>query len=113
MQRLPRAGREVFSRQWGCTVSAADTLREVRQFCREPFAFPGGYPRLLVMSDGECLCHICARGNYRLISAATRHPRSDRGWEVAAVDIHWEGAPESCTHCGAQIDSAYGEPDQD
>lgn len=54
----------------------------VREFIRQPFAFPGGYPIVLVMSDG---------------------------WKAEGVLIHWEGAPECCDHCGAETESAYGD----
>ena len=82
----------------------------VREFIRQPFAFPGGYPLVLVMSDGGTLCARCARDNYRLISHATRHDTRD-GWKAEGAHIHWEGGPECCDHCGAETESAYGEED--
>lgn len=84
------------------------TLMAVREFIRQPFAFPGGYPLVLVMSDGGTLCASCARDNYKLISYATRHAMRD-GWEAEGVQAHWEGAPECCDNCGAETESAYGE----
>jgi hypothetical protein len=65
---------------------------------------------LLIMSDGECLCADCTKVNYRLISKATRDNARD-GWQALQVVIHWEGDPEHCANCNAQIDSAYGNPD--
>ncbi len=92
------------------TDSPAEILRSVRHFAREKYAWPGGYPMILIMSDGEVLCADCARNEYRLISQATR--ANDRGgWAAAAVDIHWEGPPEYCAHCNVGILSAYGRTD--
>lgn len=52
-------------------------LVEVREFIRHPFAFPGGYPKVLIMQDGETLCATCAKAEYRQISNATRHNLRD------------------------------------
>lgn len=89
-----------------------ETLVQVREFARHPFAWPGGYPKVLVMQDGECLCSACARSEYRLISEATRGQARD-GWAAVGVQLHMEGAPLACAHCGKQIESAYGEPGAD
>lgn len=91
-------------------TTAIEILRDVRQFARAPFAFPGGYPKVLIMADGECLCSACARAEYRQISNATRHALRD-GWKAGGVDIHWEGEPLQCAHCNAEIPSAYGNPE--
>lgn len=84
-----------------------ETLRSVRRFAREKYAWPGGYPMILVMKDGEVMCADCAKQNYRLISRATRDDQRT-GWEAAGVDIHWEGPPEHCCNCNNSIASAYG-----
>lgn len=92
-------------------MNATAILREVREFARTPYAWPGGYPKILVMSDGECLCASCARKEYRLISLATRDGLRS-GWEAEGVDIHWEGEPLTCANCNAEIESAYGPVDE-
>lgn len=84
-----------------------ETLQAVREFIRQPYAWPGGYPLVLVLSDGETLCATCARAEYRQISNATRHNLRD-GWRAAGVEVHWEGEPEICAHCGRETESAYG-----
>ena len=68
------------------------------------FAWPGGYPCALLMSDGEVIDSKAARENYRLIRRA-----GSQDWTPDAVFIHWEGAPLYCAHSGRAIDSAYGE----
>lgn len=83
-------------------------LRNVREAARSGFAWPGGYPLIVVMTDGATLCPACARAEYPLIARATRDGSRD-GWAAAGTDIHWEGAPDECAHCGASIPSAYGE----
>ena len=86
-------------------------LRDVREFARQPYAWPGGYPKALLMNDGECLCAKCTRREYRLISDSTRTNRRD-GWQATALIIHWEGAPIECAHCGINIESAYGSDEE-
>jgi hypothetical protein len=90
-----------------------ETMLKVRQFIRQPVAWPGGYPVILLMGDGECLCADCAKENYRLISQATRAGDRQSGWNAADTDIYWEGAPLYCAHCNKQTESAYGEPDSE
>lgn len=87
-----------------------EIMQSVKDFIREPFAFPGGYPKVLIMADSECLCPKCAKSEYRQISNATRHNLRD-GWQAAGVDLHMEGLPITCAHCGIETESAYGVPD--
>lgn len=61
-------------------------------------AFPGGYPIVYYYPDGDSLCPDCMN-------------------ELDGVDplptmyaVHEEGAPEICSHCGAETESAYGDP---
>lgn len=73
------------------------------------FAWPGGYPFLYLMADGECLCPACANGKNG--SEASESLDAPADWRIVASYIHWEGEPECCAHCGAMVDSAYGVPD--
>jgi hypothetical protein len=93
----------------------SELMADVRDYIREPYAWPGGYPKVLYMADGEAMCAECARKNYRQISEATRH-HGDRDWAAGIVDIHWEGAPIQCCmwgDCENVIESAYGEVEDD
>ena len=83
-------------------------LGSVKDFIREPYAWPGGYPKILFMSDGECICPTCARENFHQIVNSTKHYLRD-GWQATGVMIHWEGEPVLCANCGEETDSAYGE----
>lgn len=70
------------------------------------FAWPGGYPCALLMSDGEVIDAKAARENYRLIRRET-----GPDWTPLDVFIHWEGEPLICAHSGREIPSAYGGTD--
>ncbi len=84
----------------------------IKEYIRDPYAWPGGYPKILVMSDSEVLCADCAKENFRLIVQATKDQLGD-GWQAEGVGIHWEGESHACAHCGFEIESAYGVPDEE
>ena len=73
------------------------------------FAWPGGYPILYVLADGETLCAKCANGENG--SEASTEPETANDRRIIGQDIHWEGEPETCAHCNGQIESAYGVPE--
>lgn len=83
-------------------------LHHVRTFIREPYAWPGGYPKILLLRDGELLCAKCAGKNYRLIAEATRRPGSSACWEPVGIDLFMEGPSANCGNCNDEIESAYG-----
>lgn len=60
----------------------------------------GAYPVVYLTARADVLCAQCA---------------SDDGTSDPAVlaGIYYEGAPEICTDCGTEIQSAYGDPDGD
>lgn len=72
------------------TSEARAILAQVKDAARQPYAWPGGYPKLVIMADGELLCCECARREYRLIARATRLPFNvpDGGWRAAGADIN-------------------------
>ena len=65
----------------------------------------GSYP--IVYLDGhDCvLCWQCATA-----SLVEDEPIDERDRPVVC-DVHWEGPPDHCESCGAEIESAYGDPD--
>ena len=73
------------------------------------YAWPGGYPIVYIMEDGETLCPACANGESGSEAHESAPPLS--GWRIVGADVHWEGEPETCAHCGARIESAYGVPE--
>lgn len=72
------------------------------------YAWPGGYPKFAVTSDGECLCCACVVKEYKQILYAVKHQLRD-GWRVDWFDINWEDQDLYCDNCNAHIESAYGE----
>lgn len=68
------------------------------------WAWPGGYPIFYITADAGVLCPgpECANG------PECRDPDAERDWRLVGVDVHWEGDPLTCDHCGEAIESAYG-----
>lgn len=83
-------------------------ISDFRKDIREPFAWPGGYPRFFVCSDGEPLSFAVARENKRLILESIRGGYDD-GWRIVACEINWEDSELACAHSGEYIESAYGD----
>ncbi len=72
------------------------------------YAWPGGYPRYFITSDGGALSFKAARAELRNILESIRDQSND-GWRVVAVDVNWEDKNLYCDHTGDRIESAYGE----
>ena len=62
----------------------------------------GAYPLRYLTRDGLDLCAACASV-----------PDEETSDPAIAADAHLEGPPLTCEDCGAQIESAYGDPDAD
>lgn len=94
-------------------MTHAQRLAVVKQFIREPYAWPGGYPVYLVTRDGGALSHDACKDCWREIvsSVMTRH--FDSGWYPEAIDINWEDSDLYCDHTGKRIESAYAEPENE
>jgi hypothetical protein len=76
------------------------------------YAWPGGYQRRFIMADGESLCFACAEKEKTQIVAEIQADGFDAQWTPVVAEILWEGSPEHCAHCNAEIPSAYGEPEE-
>lgn len=85
------------------TYSIADFRRDIRQ----PYAWPGGYPRFFICDDGEPLSFESARENRRLILESLRDETND-GWRIMGCTVNWEDSLLVCSHSGKRIQSAYG-----
>ena len=69
------------------------------------YAWPGGYPLVYVMDDGEVLGAECMNDPSNPV-----HFGGDRdGWRVEGVGVLYEGPAVQCAHCGRTIESAYGQ----
>ncbi len=71
----------------------------VKNLIREPFAWPGGYEKFAITSDGEYLCHQCVKKEFKTILHSTLFSYSD-GWQVAALEAECNTDSETiCSHC--------------
>ena len=84
------------------------TIETLKEFTRNQYAWPGGYPMFALCADGGVLSHTAVKDNYRLIRESMRDD-NDKQWQVVAIDINWEDAELYCDHTGDLIESAYGE----
>lgn len=67
------------------------------------YAFPGGYECFFIADDGACICHDCARKEYRLISASINSKSRD-GWRIVALDCACNVDDFlMCAHCSRVI----------
>lgn len=82
------------------------TRNEAGKF--DAYAWPGGYPLVYYTLDCCPLCPACANGEN---GSDASEDHEDSQWHIVGVDVHWEGEPITCEHCGAQVESAYGDPD--
>lgn len=74
---------------------------------RERYAFPGGYPLVLITTDGGTLCPDCVRENFAAVSSSHRKACDD-GWRPAGVMCGAETDSEIvCDHCGKVVQEGY------
>jgi len=76
-----------------------------------PYAWPGGYPVYLRLSDGEVLCWDCFKSEYRQLVFDLDN-ECNTGWKPAAMFVLWENdvdevIPTYCGHCSKVLDAAY------
>ena len=84
-------------------MSRRDHVATLKSLIREPYAWPGGYTRYAVTSDGAALCAACCRAEYRIILASTRTDARD-GWTVAGAGSECDtDGPLECDHCNGTI----------
>lgn len=96
-----------------------DQTERVRNLAEQGFpqhTTLGGYPIVYYTADAGELCAACARGENG--SEATLEETEDTGpddwqWLLADADVYYEGPVKHCEHCDAEIESAYGDPDEE
>lgn len=82
------------------------SLQAAKDVARNPYAWPGGYPKYLITADGGCLCAKCTKSEFRQIASAAIRKDSN-GWLPAATAINWEDTDLYCDHCNQPIEAAY------
>lgn len=88
-----------------------EILKDVKSFIRKTDTM--GYPQILIMRDSEVLCTACAKKNFKSICLAVFTNDVRDSWMPGVVEPFWEGANINCSHCDAEIESAYGDPEQE
>lgn len=86
--------------------------KTVKDFIRNKYAWPGGYPLYAIAADCAAICHTCCKSNAKQIISNTRGTESmctDKEWRIVAVDVNYEDASLYCANCNGLIESAYGE----
>lgn len=84
-------------------------LQEIKTQLRlGQYAWPGGYPRYFITSDGSALSFQTVREEWRNVVDAHLRDCND-GWRVIAVDINWEDGDLFDDHSNERIESAYAE----
>lgn len=89
-------------------IESTKTFKE--QLRLGEYAWPGGYPKYFICSDGEELHFGCAKANAREVMRAIANPSPMDTWRVIAVEINYEDEL-ICSHCYKPIESAYGDND--
>ena len=78
-------------------------IQALKSVVREPYAWPGGYERFLIMDDGAAICHKCAKNEFKLMLHSTMFNYKD-GWDVAGHDAECNSdGPIDCANCYASI----------
>lgn len=81
-------------------ISRAQAYREVLDSLFAPYAWPGGYQIWFITDGDSVLCADCAKKAYL----------NDRIDVSCMIDS--EGPTMYCDYCNAEIESAYGDPDE-
>lgn len=76
-----------------------------RDVHKTPYAWPGGYPKFAITSDGAAICRKCCWKERKSI----RESDGGDGYEVETVDVNWEDPDLTCDCCEDRIESAYAE----
>ncbi len=86
-------------------LNKANTIL-LKSLVREPYAWPGGYERLAITTDGGLLCSKCLKSNFRTILHSTKYQYRD-GWQVGgscyeavSADCCPDDYQNNCDHCG-------------
>lgn len=92
-------------------MRSQQTIAQIKEAVKTKYAWPGGYPMYLIMSDGDALCMSCAHREWRLIYQAWQDNSRD-GWKPEGAEINYEDEDLFCCNCGERIESAYGEREE-
>ena len=93
-------------------ITVRERVNALKNMIREPFAWPGGYEKISIMSDGCFLCKHCVKDNFSLILSATKEEDRFGGWNLDSILLDCELEPrewieenleeyslDQCAHC--------------
>jgi hypothetical protein len=70
------------------------------------YAFPGGYTIRYIVEEGEIVCAKCVN--------ARRLTEDDEEFvPPVGSTLYWEGPTVQCAECNEDMESEYGDPDDD
>ncbi len=81
------------------------TTKELKIELRDGrYAWPGGYEKFYVTTDGGVLCDPCVRRELANVFRSTAYGEHD-GWTIAGVDAtcNADESDVQCDHCGTVI----------
>lgn len=83
-------------------------IEALKDYIREPFAWPGGYLKILLLADGSVICADCARDNFREIVRDTKNwKRGTSAVEYVGIEYEQEeDCPLLCDECSREVDPA-------
>jgi len=75
--------------------------------------FPGCYPIVGITSDGEMVNLSALAKDKSALYIALRDIRSKVSGRIVATDVYYEGETVQCVYTNADIESAYGMPEDE
>lgn len=107
--RLPQWAEKPIRPQHARTHRTINTGLQLRQTLRAgPYAWPGGYPIVLITSDGEMVHPGALAKDKSALYQALFDIRTKARGRIVAADVYYEGDDAECAYTGAVISSAYG-----
>lgn len=95
------------------TCREIKTGRDLRSTLRAgSWAWPGGYPIVLITNDGEYVSPGALSKDKNAIYSALWDIRNRISGRIVGADVYFEGPRVQCAYTNADIESAYGDPDE-
>jgi len=86
--------------RWQNNIESVADLKAVIRAADRAY---GSARLVLWMDDGECLCHECARSEFRSIASAIAN-KTDNGWRATDAEMDTEiDTYLCCAHCNKPI----------
>lgn len=111
--RLPDWASKPIRPQHAWTHRTIKNGLQLRQTLRAgAYAWPGGYPIVLITSDGEYVSPKALMDDKSALYVALCDIRSGYSGRIVGADIYYKGPPVQCAYTGVTIESAYGDVEE-